>query len=500
MTRIAPLLIALGVLGCGGGGGPAPVRPHAATWEASNLVAGEQTGLAVTLTAGAPVAAGTELRIGFPHWVYGARVERPPAAEKHGWGHWYLVSALPAMKAGDVHQVAYERIRVPRTPGPGYHPLVWVGWDPVAGVADGTIAPAPDSPPPPPAAPPAPVPDGDRVVVWADLHGHSGLSDGRGTPAAWFAAARAQGLDVAALSDHDWQLTDAEWATYLDAVEAADEPGAFVAIPAAEVNRAGHEVAYFFDAARLRETARGASGGAMTIWEETDLGRPGPQVPDLLADYGRDDALLVASHSTLAPNMGTGFPLEAPLPSHALFEVYSAHGSSECEDCPRRAEGEALAPGQRVGSLHDALDAGHRFALLAAGDGHDGSPGAVRWGAHPGGLAGLEVDALTREAVHEALAAGRVWGTTGERTTLLVRWDAAGGAGRAWVDTPPEAGPVEAIEVVADRAVVHRIEAPEGGAWHDLPAPSPGTRWRYVRVILPDGARAWGGTWYPPPP
>jgi len=41
-------------------------------------------------------------------------------------------------------------------------------------------------------------------ILWADLHGHSQLSDGTGTPEAYFDYARnAAGLDVAALTDHD---------------------------------------------------------------------------------------------------------------------------------------------------------------------------------------------------------------------------------------------------------------------------------------------------------
>ena len=41
-------------------------------------------------------------------------------------------------------------------------------------------------------------------LVWADLHGHSNLSDGTGTPDDYYRYARdVAGLDVAALTDHD---------------------------------------------------------------------------------------------------------------------------------------------------------------------------------------------------------------------------------------------------------------------------------------------------------
>ncbi|MCP4716596.1 MAG: hypothetical protein GY868_15855, partial [Deltaproteobacteria bacterium] len=44
----------------------------------------------------------------------------------------------------------------------------------------------------------------DQRIYWGDLHGHSQLSDGTGTPDDYFAYARyVSGLDVAALTDHD---------------------------------------------------------------------------------------------------------------------------------------------------------------------------------------------------------------------------------------------------------------------------------------------------------
>ena len=45
---------------------------------------------------------------------------------------------------------------------------------------------------------------GGAALLWADLHGHSDLSDGTGTPEDYFRYARdVAALDVAALTDHD---------------------------------------------------------------------------------------------------------------------------------------------------------------------------------------------------------------------------------------------------------------------------------------------------------
>src|SRR5919112_5785636 len=82
-----------------------------------------------------------------------------------------------------------------------------------------------------------------------DLHTHSSVSDGTETPAELLATARAAGLDVVALTDHD---TTAGWA----AAEAARPPGLTVVpgmelscrwFPADQPPISVHLLAYLFD-------------------------------------------------------------------------------------------------------------------------------------------------------------------------------------------------------------------------------------------------------------
>jgi hypothetical protein len=74
-------------------------------------------------------------------------------------------------------------------------------------------------------------PDGDELVVWhGQLHAHTSYSDGLLTPADAYAAARAQGLDFFAVTDHLEQLDDAEWADTRAAAGRAQAPGAFAAL------------------------------------------------------------------------------------------------------------------------------------------------------------------------------------------------------------------------------------------------------------------------------
>ncbi len=539
-----------------------PPKTTTASWTADSLITGAESALTVQVTAGGDgVPAGAELRVGFPHWVYGSRDVRPPeGAERGSYGHWYLVQRLEhGLTSGQRHTWTLPRIRLPQTYGK-LSPLVFLDWTPLPGIEAQTlekneplrlvltgpswVAPgaqarvgarledkygnphavqmsfvqAPESPgvhrlpvtiqhngdwsaeTQPILV--SPLEPGIERIAWLDLHGHSGLSDGRGTPDGWFFEALAwQSLDGAALSDHDWQLTDEEWARMLAVTEEANEPGMFVTLPAVEINVHGHEIAYFADAARIAALPeKGSVDGARTIWEETDRGMATAKVPDLLGGYaasrsadGSDADLLVATHTSLARGMGTGYPLPAPLAGNRAFEIYSAHGSSECDDCPRRVEGGELEPGERVSSLWDALDAGLDVTLIAASDAHDGRPATKNWGAWPGGLTAVEVPELTREAVFEAIASGRAWATTGERTLLRVRWRSDS------VEVLVVGEGIDAVEVVGDRKVVARRESPPLGEWFRLDG-LPANAWRYVRVNMPDGARAWRGVWRPTTP
>jgi hypothetical protein len=127
------------------------------------------------------------------------------------------------------------------------------------------------------------------------------------------------------------------------------------------------------------------------------------------------------------PGRGTRAALDGPgVPPPGVDRRPAPRGPRGRDDPGRttgpRGGGGPSMDGGPVGDLHDTLDAGLRPALLAAGDGHDGRPGRPAWGAFPGGLAGLEVEELTRAGILDAIRSGRIWGTTGERTVLQVRW------------------------------------------------------------------------------
>jgi len=367
-------------------------------------------------------------------------------------------------------------------------------------------------------------------LIWADLHGHSGLSDGRGSAADYYRYARdVAHLDAAALSDHDWQSESHELRLSLDAAEAHNAKGRFVTIPAIETNIFGHEVAYFFEPERLSALEPGVrdppqrslisgkpasryfdpkllaelhpgSGHALSIWEEHLLGlpaaEPAPAARTLLERYGEND-LLVASHSTLSPGMGSAFPLAEELPGYELIEIYSAHGSSECADCE-------LAPapvsGESVGSVRQALEHHAPLGFIAAGDSHDGQPGRSNWGAHSGGLTGLWVGELSRKGVLEAMKSRRVFATTGQRS--LLQFEAEGLPMGSVL--PPISGnrnlrlrvlasrPIKELQIIRNGDVWRKLTEKKQGAWLQIEDDKPATaRHYYLKVLFSDGTLAW---------
>ncbi len=71
---------------------------------------------------------------------------------------------------------------------------------------------------------------GGLNLYYGDLHNHTGYSDGVGTPAQAFAAAKARGLHFMAVTDHGFLLTDTEWQDLRHQAEAASVEHQFVAL------------------------------------------------------------------------------------------------------------------------------------------------------------------------------------------------------------------------------------------------------------------------------
>ncbi|RMD83944.1 MAG: DUF3604 domain-containing protein [Candidatus Dadabacteria bacterium] len=324
-------------------------------------------------------------------------------------------------------------------------------------------------------------------IVWADLHGHSNLSDGTGTPRDYFTYARdVAGLDAAALTDHDhWgmEFLDAHPEHWQEIVEAARQfyrPESFVALAGFEWTSwiYGHRHVLFFQ-----------EGGQVLSSLDPNTDTPA----ELWQAIGRRRVLTIAHHPAGGP-----IATDWSVPPHSTFEpvteIVSVHGCSEAPDCPAR-----IYDAVEGHYVRDALARGYRLGFTGGGDTHDGHPGLGQLGAPSGGLTAVVTEALTRETLLLALHFRRIYATNGPRIVLRMALDdrpmgapIAPGDHDLFVRVVATA-PLERVDVVRSGRVVDSID---GGGRTELTA----TRslsgltegeYVYVRVLQKDGGAAW---------
>jgi len=332
--------------------------------------------------------------------------------------------------------------------------------------------------------------DGEPVLkrYFGDLHGHSRLSDGTGTPEAYYRyARRVSGLDFAALTDHadhgTIPIQGKVWERIVAAADQANEPGRFVTFLGFEWTNwtYGHRNVYYRD---------GGGPVCRAFDERSDT----PQ--ELWALLAPHEAMTVAHHVGGGPQ-ATDWDV-APGPCEWLVEICSVHGSSEAYG----AEASVRSP-VRGAFVRDALARGYRLGIIGSGDTHDGHPGQRSAGASVGGLVGVYSPELTREALWEAFRRRQVYATSGPK--ILLHFQAAGspmGSETAW-PIGKGAVPLGRRAVGCDRIRTAGIlrDGEPGFRWEGdridvafLPgdeAPPAGTRVYYARIVQRDGNMAW---------
>ena len=333
-------------------------------------------------------------------------------------------------------------------------------------------------------------------LLWGDVHGHSNLSDGTGTPDDYFDYAReVAGLDVVALTDHDhWGVRFLDenpeiWQHIVEVTARHHEPGRFVTLLGYEWTSwiHGHRhVLYFNDRGRLLSSVDPATETPAQLWDA----------------LRGEDALTFAHHSAGGPiATNWSFPPDPVL--EPVTEVTSVHGVSEADDAP----GRIYAP--RKGNFaRDALDRGYRLGFIGSGDGHDGHPGLTHLATGQGGLAGIFAEEATRAGVLEAFRARRVYATNGPRIFLNARLEghamgsdlpaASLGAVAKLVVRGLGTGPIETVELVRSGAVVEGVDC--GGVtsfnWtFELEGLAPG-EYVYVRLQQGDRGQAWSSPFF----
>jgi len=338
--------------------------------------------------------------------------------------------------------------------------------------------------------------DAERVL-WADLHGHSQLSDGTGTPEDYYRYARdVAGLDVAALTDHDhWGVRSLDerpelWERIRAAADAFHAPERFVTLLGYEWTSwiHGHRhVLYFADDGAVHSSLDESTDDPRELWAALAEGPP---------------ALTFAHHSAGGP-IPTNWAIPPDPRFEPVTEVTSVHGSSEALDAPGVIH--SPVPGNFV---RDVLEHGYRLGFVGSGDSHDGHPGLAHLATGQGGLAAILAEENTREAVLAALRARRTYATNGPRILLqatladrpmgsTLETDALRGDAelRARVVAP---GELDRVEVVGRGGVARRVPG-DGRRELDLVLGvehlEPGD-FLYLRVVQVGGGAAWSSPFF----
>jgi hypothetical protein len=329
------------------------------------------------------------------------------------------------------------------------------------------------------------------AIVWADLHGHSGLSDGSASPEQYLAYARDfAALDVVSLTDHDHfgmrflDRTPSLWERIRRAVASAHEPGRFVAILGFEWTNwlFGHRhVLYFDDEGEVISSIDRESDEPEELWSHLE---------------GRD-ALTIAHHPGGGP-VPIDWSVRPDPRFEPVVEIVSVHGSSECLECPSRI----YAPVEGA-FVRDALGRGYRLGIVGSGDTHDGHPGRGSPDNATVGLAAILTDGFDRKSVLAALRARRVYATSGPRILLefgvsdarmgeVLRVPSSS-AVRSIYARAVGTAPIARLDVVKNGEVRFSVEGANESLEllaEDTGPIQPG-EYLYVRALQADGGLAW---------
>ncbi len=330
-------------------------------------------------------------------------------------------------------------------------------------------------------------------ILWGDLHGHSQLSDGTGTPDDYFTYARdVAALDVVALTDHDhWGMKPLSHHPELwDEIESATarfhRPGEFVTLLGYEWTSwiHGHRhVLYFEDEGEVLSSIDPRYESPLQLW-----------------DALRGQRVLTFAHHSAGGPIATNWGIPPDPELEPVTEIASVHGSSESPDTPRGI----YAP-MADNWVRDALGLGYRLGFVGSGDSHDGHPGLAQLAGGTGGLAAILSEDASREGVLEALRSRRVYATNGPRIILRVALD---GAPMGSVLAARDRGmlalrvitvaPLDRIDIVRGQEIASTIGG-EGRMDFEADVTLPDLQDGesiYVRVVQLDGGAAWSSPFF----
>ncbi len=222
-------------------------------------------------------------------------------------------------------------------------------------------------------------------IYIANLHSHTALSDGQGTPSEAYAYARdTANIDVLGITDHTSYLTSTEWTSLKNAASTYTSSGTFVALYGQEfgsLNDFGHS----------------------NIWECPTLC---PESTSNLAGFYSwvDSQNAIAGYNHPSPSYGTNFN---------NFQYYSADADNMCTF--------EVFNGKRTSSYEtqyiSALDKGWLVGAVSNQDNHE-----KLWGTQASDdgrvyLTGIHAPALTKSDILAAIRARHVYAMTVSTST-----------------------------------------------------------------------------------
>ena len=248
-----------------------------------------------------------------------------------------------------------------------------------------------------------PSPMEGHELFFGEIHAQSALCDGTNSPSELYEYAReAAGLDFAAVTSHDFELTARDWREIQVAAREANAPGEFVTFLGVEWSgrtpAGGDNNIYFLD--DDGPLLYSAPHGGYEAWDPAEgevlASRDLAQVIEELAGH----RFMVVPHvGGRTCNLDYYDPAVMP-----LLEVHSCHHTFQ------DMAYESIRRGARFGFIGGSDD--HRGAL---GDSH---PPAREHFSNHNGLAAVYARDLTRASLWEAFFARRVYATNGPRIVL----------------------------------------------------------------------------------
>ncbi|KYH40998.1 MAG: hypothetical protein AYL32_008160 [Candidatus Bathyarchaeota archaeon B26-2] len=325
----------------------------------------------------------------------------------------------------------------------------------------------------------------EKSLFFGDIHGQMYESIGTGTLDEYYRWGRdVEFLDFCAPANHyggRYDFTDALWEELVEKTNSYNEPGRFVTLIGYEWSgRAGHRNVYY----------RGSYGPFLSRWRSPEYST----LESLWRALEGLDAMTIPH-----PHLGN---IDWSLRNddmQRVVEICSAWGISE-------------------DSVQDALARGHRLGFIGGTDTHFGQPGH---GPHDagegGGLAAVYADALTREAIYDAIYDRYCYATNGVRIFLKFTVDGhrMGEEFSVSSERPYKArrihvtaagtNRIERVEIIRNGETVHTWEPDSlvfSDDWHDEEpieelVISPETRreppflYYYCRVSQIDTGMAW---------